>query len=79
MGQHYDQIGSDERNFIQRQLNLNRSQSWIAGGLGRPRSAIWREIRHNRGVLADYDAAAPARAGECAVPAARVSWMTGRM
>ena len=57
MGQHYDQIGSDERNFIQRQLNLNRSQSWIAGGPGRPRSVIWRDIRHNRGALAEYDAA----------------------
>ena len=53
MGQHYNHIDAAERNFIQRQLNLGRSQTWIAGALGRSVSAISREV--GRGGSA-YDA-----------------------
>ena len=60
MGQHYTHIGADERNFIQRHLNLGQSQTQIAATLGRPRSAISREVRRNRGGLSSYDAATAA-------------------
>ena len=60
MGQHYKHIGADERNFIQRHANLGHSQGWIASALGRPRSAISREIRRNLGGLLSYDAATAA-------------------
>ena len=57
MGQVYNHIGADERNLIQRHLNLGRSQQWISAALGRPASAVSREIRRNCGVSGAYDAA----------------------
>jgi IS30 family transposase len=47
MGQHYDHFSALERNVLQHQLNLGRSQVQIALALGRSRSTVSREVRRN--------------------------------
>jgi len=47
MGQHYHHFSVFERNVLQHQLNLGRSQSQIALALGRSRSTVSREVRRN--------------------------------
>jgi IS30 family transposase len=56
MGIRYSQLCAAERNVIQQGLNKGRSQGAIARDLGRPASAVSREINRNR-VGASYDAA----------------------
>ena len=59
MGQHYSHFSVFERNALQRDLNLGRSQAQIASFLGRSRSTISREIRRNSGAceqVSGYDA-----------------------
>ena len=70
MGKHYDHFSAFERDTLQHQLNLGRSQSQIALSLGRSRSTVSREIRRNGIVaspasqsgLVSYDAALASRA-----------------
>ena len=40
MGQIYNHLSNDERNFIQRHLNLGQSCRWIAGRLKRSPTGI---------------------------------------
>ncbi len=47
MGQHYYHFNAFERNVLQHQLNLGRSQAQIALALGRSRSTVSREVRRN--------------------------------
>ena len=47
MGQHYLHFSAFERNVLQHQLNLGRSQAQIALTLGRSRSTVSREVRRN--------------------------------
>jgi len=47
MGQEYQRLCSEERNFIQRSLNLGHDIRLIANSMGRSRVTIWREIRRN--------------------------------
>ena len=47
MGQHYDHFSALERNVLQHQLNLGRSQVQSALALGRSRSTVSREVRRN--------------------------------
>ncbi len=63
MGQHYHHFSALERNVLQHQLNLGRSQAQIAFALGRSRSTVSREVRRNSasapsacGPGLDYDA-----------------------
>ena len=69
MGQHYHHLSAFERNFLQHQLNLGRSQGEIALALGRSRSTVSGEIRRNaaaassaRGSRQNYDAGFASRA-----------------
>jgi IS30 family transposase len=55
MGHGYKHIDSVERDFIHRHLREGRSGRWIAGELGRPASAISREVARNRGETGGYD------------------------
>lgn len=57
MGQVYTHLNSEERNFIQRHLNLGRSRRWIAAHLGRSAATISREVKRSAGATSDYDAA----------------------
>lgn len=56
MGQIYKHLSSEDRNFIQRHLNLGASCRWIAGRLGRSPPTISREIRRSSGTAGRYDA-----------------------
>ena len=56
MGQKYTQLQSDERNSIQRYLNVGFSLRQIGIRLGRPASTISREIRRNVAKPIAYDA-----------------------
>ena len=56
MGQTYKHIDAAERDFIHRHLNEGRSGRWIGAELGRPASAISRELARNLGALGGYDA-----------------------
>jgi len=47
MGQHYHHFNAFERNFLQHQLNLGRSQAQIALALDRSRSTVSREVKRN--------------------------------
>lgn len=47
MSQHYHHFSAFERNVLQHQLNLGRSQGQIASMLGRSRSTVSREVRRN--------------------------------
>jgi IS30 family transposase len=47
MGQHYQHFSAFERNILQHQLNLGRSQAQIALALDRSRSTVSREVRRN--------------------------------
>ena len=58
---HFD---ASDRNFVQRHLSLGWSQGAITGVLGRPTSAVSREVRRNGASGGSYDAVA-------ASPAAR--------
>jgi transposase, IS30 family len=54
MGQHYYHLSAQDRQFIER--HAGRGPSWIGGQLGRPASAISREMRRNRSSGVGYDA-----------------------
>ena len=56
MGQIYNHLSTEERNFIQRHLNLGQSCRWIAGRLKRSPPTISREIRRSSGSSLRYDA-----------------------
>jgi transposase, IS30 family len=56
MGQAYKHLSTEERNFIQRHLNLGRSRRWIAGCLKRSAPTISREVKRSSGPSAGYDA-----------------------
>lgn len=60
MGQIYNQLSNDERNFIQRHLNLGRSRRWIAWRLNRSAPTISREVKRSSGSSCGYDAASAA-------------------
>ena len=69
MGQHYHHFSVYERNFLQHQMNLGRSQGEIALALGRSRSTLSREIRRNAAAVSpaagsrqNYDAGIASRA-----------------
>ena len=69
MGQHYHHFSAFERNFLQSQLNLGRSQTNIARSLGRSRSTVSREVRRNAAATSsapgspqNYDAGVASRA-----------------
>ena len=62
MGQAYKHIEAVERDFIHRHLIEGRSRRWIATELGRPASAISREVSRNRGEAGGYDALDAGRA-----------------
>jgi len=69
MGHYYHHFSAFERNFLQHQLNLGRSQAQIALSLGRSRSTVSREIRRNAaatssdsGSRLNYDAGVASRA-----------------
>ena len=62
MGQAYNHIDAVERDFIHRSLIEGRSRRWIAMELGRPASAISREVSRNRGEAGGYDAIEAGRA-----------------
>ena len=53
MGQHYNQLGADERHFIQR--HQDRGPAWIGLQLGRRASSVSREMRRNRCLSGGYD------------------------
>jgi len=55
MGQIYKHIDAVERDFIHRHLNEGRSHRWIAAQLGRPASAVSREVGRNRDEALGYD------------------------
>ena len=55
MGQIYKHIDAVERDFIHRHLNEGRSHRWIAAQLGRPASAVSREVGRNRDEARGYD------------------------
>jgi transposase, IS30 family len=56
MGQIYNHLSGDERNFIHRHLNEGRSCRWIALRLGRSAPTISREIKRGSGTAHSYDA-----------------------
>jgi transposase, IS30 family len=56
MGQIYNQLSNEERNFIQRHLNLGRSCRWIARFLKRSPPTVSREVRRSSGTTVGYDA-----------------------
>jgi transposase, IS30 family len=56
MGQIYNHLSHDERNFIQRHLNLGRSCRWIAVRLRRSPPTISHEVRRSSGTTDGYDA-----------------------
>lgn len=69
MGQHYHHLSAFERNTLQHQLNLGRSQAQIALALGRSRSTVSREVRRSAAAASsasspgfDYDACAASKA-----------------
>ena len=62
MGRAYNHIDAVERDFIHRGLIEGRSRRWIAMELGRPASAISREVSRNRGEVGGYDAIKAGRA-----------------
>ncbi len=62
MRQAFKHIDAGERDFIHRHLNEGRSRRWIAAELGRPASAICREVARNRGETRGYDAIDAGRA-----------------
>ena len=62
MRQAFKHIDGVERDFIHRHLNEGRSGRWIAAELGRPASAISREVARNRGETGGYDALDAGRA-----------------
>lgn len=69
MDQHYHHFSALERNVLQHQLNLGRSQAQIALALGRSRSTVSREVRRNAvaaspdsGSILNYDASFASRA-----------------
>ena len=62
MGQAYNHIDAVERDFIHRHLIEGRSRRWIAAALGRPPSAISREVSRNRSQAGGYDAIGAGRA-----------------
>ena len=55
MRQPFKHIDAVERDFIPRHLNEGRSHRWIAAELGRPASAVSREVGRNRGEAGGYD------------------------
>lgn len=55
MGQRYSQLGLDERVEISRLSRAGCSIRQIAAALGRPPSAVSRELRRNSGVQVGYD------------------------
>ena len=55
MRQPFKHIDAAERDFIHRHLNEGRSRRWIAAELGRPASAVSREVGRNRGEARGYD------------------------
>ena len=57
MGRVYKHLGVDERNFIQRHLNLGRSRRWIAEQLKRSAATVSREVKRGSGSWLGYDAA----------------------
>ena len=56
MGQVYDHLSSEERNFIQRHINEGRSRRWIADRLKRSAPTISREVKRSMGSASGYDA-----------------------
>jgi transposase, IS30 family len=56
MGQLYNQLSSDERNFIHSSLNEGRSHRWISSELKRNCATISREIQRNKSKTGQYDA-----------------------
>lgn len=56
MGQHYQHLCSEERNFIQRSLNQGLSINAMAASMKRSRVTLWREIRRNALKRDAYDA-----------------------
>jgi transposase, IS30 family len=60
MGQIYNHLSGDERNFIHRHLNEGQSCRWIAGRLGRSGPTISREIKRSSGTAQGYDASSAA-------------------
>jgi IS30 family transposase len=60
MGQVYNHLSGEERNFIHRHLNEGRSCRWIAGHLGRSGPTISREIKRSSGTAQGYDASSAA-------------------
>ena len=62
MGQDYSQLDASDRDFIHRHLNEGRSGRWIAERLGRPPSAVCREVSRNGGDAGVYDALDAGRA-----------------
>jgi transposase, IS30 family len=60
MGQAYNHLSNEERNFIQRHLNLGRSRRWIAVCLMRSAATVSREVKRSSGSCAGYDAASAA-------------------
>lgn len=62
MGQTYKHLDAVEREFIHRHLIEGRSRRWIAMEMGRPASAISREVTRNRGEAGRYDAIDAGRA-----------------
>lgn len=55
MGRRYSQLGLDERIEISRLSRAGHSIRQIAAALGRPPSAVSRELRRNSGVQVGYD------------------------
>jgi len=60
MGQVYNHLSGEERDFIHRHLNEGRSCRWIAGHLGRSGPTISREIKRSSGTAQGYDASSAA-------------------
>jgi IS30 family transposase len=60
MGQVYNHLSGEDRNFIHRHLNEDRSCRWRAGHLGRSGPTISREIKRSSGTAQGYDASSAA-------------------
>ena len=60
MGQVYNHLSGEERNFIHRHLNEGRSCRWIAGHPGRSGPTLSREIKRDSGTAQGYDTSSAA-------------------